>query len=232
MVGAQEMRMATDKTVRYSPAFARSLGIAVLASTVALVSVLAFAAYAAPQSSDTANSDGLDIGMLSDRYESLNKLESSLNDQESVVIDTRVAVLVSVNRALDGSEVRFTGEVVGDIVNADNGNKWINVMSSANSVIGVRVTDEQAQMVQNIGNYHTAGTVLRVTGEYHVACPQHQGELDVHASRIELVDAGGPTEHLLNSGRVIAAIMLAALALLVALTFIILRVRSGRRTDS
>ena len=225
------MRMSVYGKAKRFSALACALALAVFACAIAFLAAPKLMAHAAPQPSDAANTGGLDIGTLSDRYDSLNKLENSLNEEESVVIDTRAAVLVSVNRALDGSEVRFTGEVVGDIVNAENGYKWINVMGSANNVIGVRVTDEQAQLVQHIGNYHNSGTVLRVTGEYHVACPEHQGELDVHASSIDLVDAGGPVEHLLNSGRVLVAIMLVTLALLVLLTFIILRLRSGRRTD-
>ncbi len=225
------MRTSVYRKAKHSGTLARALVLAVFACTIASLAALIPVAYAAPQSSDAANTGGLDIGTLSDRYDSLNKLENSLNEEESVVIDTRVAVLVSVNRALDGSEVRFTGEVVGDIVNAENGYKWINVMGSANNVISVHVTDEQAKLVQHIGNYHNSGTVLRVTGEYHVACPKHQGELDVHASSIDLVDAGGPVEHLLNSGRVLAAIMLVMLALIVLSTFIILRLRRGRRTD-
>lgn len=226
------MNAAMNKKVEYTRAVICVVTLAIFA--YALVLILAFTpnAYAASQSSETPNTGGLDIGTLSDRYDSLNKLENSLNDEESVVIDTRVAVLVSVNRALDGSEVRFTGEVVGDIVNAENGYKWINVMGSANNVIGVRVTDEQAQLVQNIGNYHNSGTVLRVSGEYHVACPEHQGELDVHASSVELVDAGGPVEHLLSSSRVLVAILLVTIALLVLLAFMVLRVRSERRSDS
>ena len=226
------MKTIVDKKAKCAHIMMNAMKLAVLVYAIALVIVLAPAAYAASQSSDTANSGNLGMGTLSDRYDSLNKLENTLNDEESVVIDTRVAVLVSVNRALDGSDVRFTGEVVGDVVKAENGYTWVNIMGSANNVIGVRMTDEQAQLVQNIGSYHESGTVLRVSGEYNVACPEHQGELDVHASNVELVDAGGPTEHLLDSGRVIVAISLVSLALLVLLTFIILRLRSGRTADS
>lgn len=206
---------------------------------LALTSVLVFVllqlplrAFGAPTAGSTTNSGGFDIGTLSDRYDSLNKLENSLNEEQGVVIDTHVAVLVSVNRALDNSDVRFSGEVVGDVVNADDGYKWVNIMGTANNVIGVRMSNEQARLIQNVGSYHAAGTILQVTGTYHIACPEHQGELDVHALNIEVLDNGGPATHLISTRRLLIAISLCALSAILSLTFIILRRRTERLQDS
>ncbi len=187
---------------------------------------------AAPSSNAADKTKELDVGALSDRYDSLNNLENSLNEEERVVIDTRVAVLISVNRALDGSEVRFSGEVVGDVVNADPGYKWVNIMGTTNNVIGVRMSDEQAALIQNKGSYQASGTVLQVTGTYHIACPEHQGELDVHASNVEVKDNGGPIVHFVSLQRILIAATLCVLAALLIMIFAILRRRMERRTDS
>ncbi len=212
--------------------YALILCFTVLCALMVFMYVAPQFSYAAPSSNSTGNSKDLDVGTLSDRYDSLNNLENSLNEEESVVIDTRVAVLISVNRALDGSEVRFTGEVVGDVVNADPGYKWVNIMGTANNVIGVRMSDEQAVLIQNRGSYHATGTTLQITGTYHIACPEHQGELDVHASNVVLKDNGGPVTHLVSVQKLLIAVTLCVLAALLILIFLLLRRRMERRQES
>lgn len=117
---------------------------------------------------------------------------------------------MSANRALNGSEVSFTGEAVGDIVNADEGHKWVNIRGSSNSAISVYMPDDLAKLIQNVGDYHMTGTTLKITGTYHIACPEHEGELDVHASTAEVTDNGGPVTHMVAPGRLEAALCCAS----------------------
>lgn len=180
-------------------------------------------AFAVP--SDTSNAVGneLEIGSLSDRFESLDKLGNSLTDEENVVIETRVGVLVSTNRALNDSEVSFTGEAVGDIVNADEGHKWTNISGTSNAVISVYMPDDLAGLIQHVGDYHETGTSLKITGTYHVACPEHEGELDVHASAAEVTDNGGPVTHMVAPGRLGAAFAFCAVAGLLLVLYLLAR---------
>lgn len=203
----------------------------VLAFIMALACMMA-PAIAAPQ--DTANSSSgmLEIGSLSDRFESLDKLGNSLTDEESVVIETRVGVLVSTNRALDDSEVSFTGEAVGDIVNAGGGYKWVNISGASNAVISVYMPDDLAKLIQNVGDYHETGTSLKVVGTYHVACPEHEGELDVHASAAEVTDNGGPVTHMVVPGRLAAALALCVVAGLLLMLYLLGRRYLQRKAQS
>lgn len=175
-----------------------------------------------------SDQDGIDTNIpggvaLSDRYQSLKDLSESLTDEEGVVIATRIGVLVSTNRALNNSDVSFSGEAVGDILNAGEGSKWVNLRGSSNSVISVYLSDEQAGVVRYVGDYHTTGSTLRVTGTYHIACPEHQGELDVHATSIEVVDGGGPVIHTVNAGRLGLAFVLCGIAAIVLAAYIWVR---------
>ena len=212
----------------------RAFAGAVLVLTFALVCAClhAHSAFAATSSSAATSFDELDIGLLSDRYNSLNNLGNSLNEEESVVIDTRVAVLISANLPLDGNEVRFTGEAVGDVVSAEDGYKWVNVMGTVNNVIGVRMTDEQAEAILNVGSYHQTGTRLQITGSYQVACPLHQGELDVHAEKIEVLDNGGPRTHLVSNTKMTLGFGLCVLAVVILGSFMLIRRHVGKREDS
>lgn len=199
---------------------------------IACVTLASFtgAAHAAP--STIATSDGQDIATLTDRYESLSKLNSSLTNEEGVVIKTRVGVLASINRALNDSEVNFDGEAVGSVLSAGEGFKWANIMGASHAEISVFLTDDQAGLIQNVGDYHKTGTTLRITGTYHIACSEHQGELDVHANAVEVVDNGGPVTHLVSSGRFRAAVVTCIIAVAILAGFLFARHRLNLETIS
>lgn len=196
---------------------------------LAIACVLAPGSFADPIGDAGLGAGALGMGQLSDRYESINELGNSLTNEESVVIATRVGVLASGNRALNDSDVSFEGEAVNDILNAGDGYKWLNVRGTSNADISVYADDELAKLVVNVGDYHTTGTNIKVTGTYHIACPEHEGELDVHASSVEVIDAGGPITHLIAPGRIGTAFVLCAIAIALFATFLIARHVLARR---
>ena len=196
----------------------RIMAILCIAATL-MFTVANIFVYADPESGTSE----VDAGSLSSRFELLDNLGNSLTSEESVVIVTRVGVLVSVNRALDDNQVSFEGEAVGDIVRANDGYMWVNVMGAAKSVIGVYVTNEQAKLISQTGDYHTKGTSLKVTGTYHIACPEHQGELDVHASNIEVIASGGTTTHRISSTRSQAALVFCSAAGVILIIYLLTR---------
>lgn len=197
--------------------------LSVLCTLVLVLCLLPATAHAI-----TIDTSDDDIGTLADRFSTLDDLSNSKNSDDEVVVNTRIAVLASVNRALDKTEVRFTGEAVGEIIDADDGHKWVNVCDNGGNSIGVYMTDEQAEHVVNCGDYKTTGTVLDITGAYYIACDAHQGALDVHASQVSLVDAGGETTHEVDVGRLVAGVVLCAVALALVIVFVVLRARSDR----
>lgn len=209
----------------------RRMTFGIVLAIIMVLTCMMAPAFAVPQ--DTANSNSaLDIGSLSDRFESLDKLGNSLTDEESVVIETRVGVLVSTNRALNDSEVSFTGEAVGDIVNAGEGYKWVNISGTSNAVISVYMSDDLAKLIKNVGGYHETGTSLKIIGTYHVACPEHEGALDVHASAAEVTDNGGPVTHTVAPGRLAAALALCVVSGLLLTLYLLGRLYLQRKAQS
>lgn len=208
-----------------------------MTSIFALAAAIMFAcfvgvAFAAPTETGDGGGSALDIGALSDRYESLKDLSTSLTNEEGVVIATRIGVLTSANRALNNSDVSFSGEVVGDIMNAGEGYKWLNLRGSSNAVLSVYATDDQVSLIQYMGDYHDTGTTLRIAGTYHIACPEHEGELDVHATSAEVVDSGGPVTRMVSPAKFGLATGLCALAVMVLAAFLWARWYREKREDS
>ena len=211
--------------------------LAVLAAlSLALAFVPAQAALAVSGASATGGSSGgangdaeADIGTLSNRYESLSNLGRADTDDSDVVVETRVGVLTRVNRALDGGVVRVQGEAVGDKLTAGDGGVWVNILGSSGASVGVHMSAEQAESVTRLGDYNNSGTVVIVTGVYSVACHDHQGELDLHAQSVEVVDAGGAIEHVVDVRHGVAAIAMCLAGACLLGLFWRLRVRSVAR---
>ncbi len=212
-------------------------GALVLAGALALALALvpAQAALAVSSASGTGGSTGgangdaeADIGTLSNRYESLSNLGKANTDDSDVVVETRVGVLTRVNRALDGGVVRVQGEAVGDKLAAGDGGVWVNILGSSGTSVGVYMSAEQAECISRLGDYNNTGTVVRVTGVYSVACHEHQGELDLHAQSVEVVDAGGAIEHVVGLEHGIGAIAVCFVGACLLGLFCWLRFREGR----
>ena len=209
------------------------LVVLALASATALApaqSALAVSgASAAGGNTGGANGDAeADIGTLSNRYESLSNLGKANTDDSDVVVETRVGVLTRVNRALDGGVVRVQGEAVGDKLAADDGGVWVNILGSSGTSVGVHMNAEQAESVTRLGDYNNSGTVVLVTGVYSVACHEHQGELDLHAQSVEVVDAGGAIEHTVDLEHGIGAIAVCLVGMCLLALFYWLRFKEGR----
>jgi hypothetical protein len=69
-----------------------------------------------------------------------------------------------------------------------------------------------------LGNYKNEGDILEATGVFHRACPEHGGELDIHADSVNIVAAGFPVEERVYPRRLNAAIAFFILALLAIFT--------------
>jgi hypothetical protein len=104
-----------------------------------------------------------------------------------------VTGLSNAGSLLDGQEVDFTGEAVGDIINGEGGKKWLTLVD-ADSSISVYVSAPDAQKVVNLGRYKQTGTTLEISGIFHLACSQHEGLTDVHATSVTVLDPGGSQE--------------------------------------
>lgn len=158
------------------------------------------------------------------------------------------AALVDDAAAWDGMTVRFVGEAIGEAMRR-GGCIWIHLNDDAyglagpdeemrragtNTGIGVWATADQASVIDRFGDYRRHGDLVEVTGVFHAACPQHGGDLDLHAASLHIVRAGYATAHPLTPSRTIAAAILAVLtlALLVVRSLVRRRSRPGARPSA
>ena len=115
----------------------------------------------------------------------------------------------------DGQVLVYSGEVIGDILQAGD-HVWLNVSDGSNA-LGIWVENELASVVQIAGRYSQHGDTIRVSGTFYRACPEHGGDMDFHADSLMLVKRGYPVNHEVFAWKVwLAALLTAAAAGLMA----------------
>ncbi len=108
----------------------------------------------------------------------------------------------------DGCEVVYAGEIIGDIM-ARGDYTWINVSDGSNA-IGVWVKSSNLQGIDTAGRYNMRGDTVRITGIFYRACAEHGGDLDIHATKIELTENGYAITHTVDPVKVVLSILLLA----------------------
>ncbi len=100
----------------------------------------------------------------------------------------RSGELIGHAREYDGKTVVFEGEVIGDIMQRGDF-LWLNVTDGDNA-LGVWAPFASARDVTIAGNHKATGDRIKITGIFHRSCPEHGGDLDIHAENIRMVLKG------------------------------------------
>ncbi len=137
-------------------------------------------------------------------------------------IDT--ATIAQADPDLDGVVIVFTGEAIGDSLRAPAGQRWVNVLEGATAV-GVVADPELFAGIDGFGEWSRTGTRVEVTGVLNIACTQHGGDLDVHASEVRVLAPSEPVERPISPEKGVAALGALALALVLVLRFRAVRAR-------
>jgi hypothetical protein len=125
--------------------------------------------------------------------------------------------LIERAKEIDGTEVIYQGEVIGDIMPRDD-HYWINVLYNG-TAFGIWITDEQRSKISLTGRFGIRGDEVKIVGQFNQACSEHGGDLDIHAKSVEIVNEGNVIPQEINWARMIiaACLFIAAVCLLIAL---------------
>jgi hypothetical protein len=111
----------------------------------------------------------------------------------------------------DGKTVSFKGEVLQDLMVRKDGT-WMNLSDDNNTAMGVFVpTDVVMPTISRVVDYRTIGDVVLITGVFHRACVQHEGETDIHAVSVTVLSPGSPRENPIHLDRVVWLVVLSGL---------------------
>ncbi len=110
------------------------------------------------------------------------------------------AELINNAKQYDGQTVTYEGELIGDVMLRGN-YAWLNLNDGENA-LGIWAPKSFTNIINYTGGYKAKGDWLRVNGEFHRACPEHGGDLDIHAKNVEKINAGRATNERVNTSKI------------------------------
>ena len=191
-----------------------------LAATVTVVAVVVAAClFLAPAQAAAAETEDVE-----------NTVNARQTADNSFLYDTSIYELTVADASYQGNTVQVLGEVVGDSINAeeDPGKVWITLEShEANdeSSISVLVNKSTVALIDTYGGYNRTGTTLQVRGTFYLACPSHEGIMDIHAESVTLVAKGSETHEEFNLADFRFGAAFVVIGLVLALVYHFLRER-------
>lgn len=131
-----------------------------------------------------------------------NQVNPSLIPDSSFIYDASIADLVNADSYMDDQTVQVVGEVVGDriVSDYDDGHCWIVLQADDGtySQVSVYMTFSQSRAIDTYGVYGKRGTKLQVRGTFNLACDDHDGLSDIHATAVSVVAKGETVERTFN----------------------------------
>ena len=114
--------------------------------------------------------------------------------------------MIKNSRDYDGKTVVYAGEAIGDIMRRGS-YVWLNVNDGKNA-IGVWAPAELSREIFLTGSYKTSGDIVEISGVFRRACPEHGGDLDIHALSLRKAADGRRHSEGLNPDKKNQAIIL------------------------
>ena len=96
--------------------------------------------------------------------------------------------LINNAKNYDGKTVAYSGEVIGDIMKRGE-YAWVNV-SDGQAALGIWLPKDLTRDILYSGSFKFSGDWIEVAGIFQRACPQHGGDLDIHAQALRRISSG------------------------------------------
>ncbi len=129
------------------------------------------------------------------------------------------ADLINNAKQYDGKVVDYRGEVIGDIMIRGQ-YAWVNINDGQNA-IGIWTTMTLIKKIAYKGSYGFKGDVVEIIGIFHRSCPEHGGDMDIHAQSICKVTSGRQIFKSLDFNKIKITVILLGIALLLYISNLI-----------
>lgn len=137
------------------------------------------------------------------------------------------AELVEQPKEFDGTNITFAGEAIGEaMVRGDMA--WLHINDDAyyvenveegaqlggyNSGMAVWLPADLADGIEYFGDYKHEGDIIEVEGVFNAACAEHGGDMDIHATALDVIEVGHEVVDEVKPQKVVWAVGLALVAL-------------------
>ncbi|MDV3425812.1 MAG: DNA-binding protein [Bacillota bacterium] len=125
--------------------------------------------------------------------------------------------LIENGKAFDGKTVMIKGEAVGEIMKRGD-YSWINISDGSNA-IGIWGETSIIDRVTALGNYKQKGDIVKIQGEFHRACSEHGGDMDIHIKSLSVIEKGNKVIQPIDYNKVKILALLSLTALIAAAVY-------------
>jgi hypothetical protein len=101
--------------------------------------------------------------------------------------------LISESHDFDKKTIMIEAEVILEVLERGD-HAWINVNDGTNA-IGVYLPIEMTEEIKVFGDYDHRGDIVSITGVFSRNCDEHGGEIDIHATSVNIVERGFVVKH-------------------------------------
>lgn len=127
--------------------------------------------------------------------------------------------LIENGKELDKSNITISGEAIGEALERGD-YTWININDGTNA-IGIYMRTADAKQVNSYGGFKQTGDTLDIKGIFNRACKEHGGDMDIHASSVNVIKKGKSTPTNISFNKiVILSISTLTLIILASLYFL------------
>lgn len=123
-----------------------------------------------------------------------NVINEAIGSDSSFVYETEIAALNNQPHLYDRRTVQVTGEVVGDIIKAEDPNyRWLIIQDlniGSDAQISLYVTPVQAQKIDMFGRYGVRGSIIKATGMFQEVDPELEGAQSLRTSELVVLEKG------------------------------------------
>ena len=158
-----------------------------------------------------------------------NRINPSQLPDSSFIYDATISSLEKADPYMNVQTVQEVGEAVVDRVFAefDPSHSWITLeaVDGTYAEVACYMTTRATDAIDTYGAYGRHGTTLQVRGTFNLACKDHAGLSDLHATSMEVVSAGYENRTPFNMSQVVPGLLLVVLGGLLLLGYRHLRER-------
>jgi len=125
--------------------------------------------------------------------------------------------LIENGKAFDGKTVTIKGEAIGEIMKRGD-YSWINISDGSNA-LGIWGETSIIDSVTTLGNYKHKGDIVEIEGEFHRACSEHGGDMDIHIKSLSVIEKGNKVTQPIDYNKVKFLALLSITALITAVIY-------------
>lgn len=113
--------------------------------------------------------------------------------------------LINQSKALDQQTVIIEAEVILEVLERGD-MAWLNVNDGSNA-IGVYLPIEMTEELDSFGDHQNQGDRVRIEAVFFRNCPEHGGEMDLHAKSLSIIEEGFAMERPISTWKFSFAIV-------------------------